>query len=117
MEPAPPPPPAPAAPSAGELDLFQAAMRRAVQAAAIDPEAAEMAHEFGVVRVEFTYRDGVASDIQVIGSSGFPLLDDAARQAVRNANYPPQPPDFAGRTDVVVVDVIFRPTAANVDSD
>jgi protein TonB len=117
VEPAPPPPPAPAAPSAGELDLFQAAMRRAVQAAAIDPEAAEMAHEFGVVRVEFTYRDGVASDIQVIGSSGFPLLDDAARQAVRNANYPPQPPDFAGRTDVVVVDVIFRPTAANVDSD
>jgi protein TonB len=116
--PAPPPPAAaPAAPSAGELDLFQAAMRRAVQAAAVNPAAAQMAHEAGVVRVEFTYLNGVASNIDVIGSSGFALLDDAARNAVRNAAYPPQPPDMAGRADDIVVDVIFRPAPADVDGD
>jgi protein TonB len=113
----PPPPAAPAAPSAGELALFQAEMRRAVQAAAVNPAAAQMAHEAGVVRVEFTYLNGAASDIEVIGSSGFSLLDDAARDAVRNAAYPPQPPDMAGQPDDIVVDVIFRPAATNIDGD
>jgi len=88
-----------------------------VQQAAADPAAAEMAHEAGIVRVEFTYLDGVASNIEVIASSGFPLLDDAARQAVRNAMFPPQPADMAGRADDIVVDVIFRPAAADVDGD
>jgi protein TonB len=99
------------------LDLFQAEMRRAVQAAAVNPAAAQMAHEAGVVRVEFTYLNGVASNIDVIGSSGFALLDDAARDAVRNAAYPPPPPDMAGRPDDIVVEVIFRPAATDVDGD
>jgi protein TonB len=113
----PPPPAAPAAPSAGELDLFQAEMRRAVQEAAVNPAAAQMAHEAGVVRLEFTYLNGVASNIEVVASSGFPMLDDAAEAAVRNAAYPPQPPDMAGRADAIVVDVIFRAAAADVDGD
>jgi protein TonB len=112
-----PPAAAPAAPSAGELDLFQAEMRRAVQAAAVNPASAELAHEAGVVRLSFIYQDGVASGITVIASSGFPLLDQAAIQAVRNAQFPPQPPDFAGRADQVVVDVIFRAAAADIDGD
>lgn len=112
-----PPAPPPAAPSAGELDLFQAKMRRAVQEAAITPAAAEMAHETGIVRVQFTYLNGLASNIRVVGSSGFAMLDDAAQQAVRNANYPPQPPDMAGHPNDVLVDVIFRAAAADVDGD
>jgi protein TonB len=108
---------APAAPSAGELDLFQAQMRRAVQAAAINPAAAELAHEAGIVRVRFVYQNGVASGITVTGSSGFPLLDQAAEQAVRDARLPPQPPDFAGRADQVQVDVIFRAAAQEIDGD
>ncbi len=117
VEQPPPPAAAPAAPSAGELDLFQAEMRRAVQAAAVNPASAELAHEAGVVRVRFVYEDGVASGITVIGSSGYPLLDQAAMQAVRNAQFPPQPPDFAGRADEVQVDVIFRAAAEDVDGD
>ncbi len=113
----PPPAAAPAAPSAGELELFEAEMRRAVQAAAVDPAAAEMSREAGVVRVEFTYQDGAASNIAIIGSSGFPLLDEAARNAVLEARYPPPPPDFAGHAEDIVVDVIFRPAAADVDGD
>ncbi len=92
-------------------------MRRAVQAAAVNPQAAELAHEAGTVRVSFVYQDGAASNISVIGSSGFPLLDQAAMQAVRDARFPPQPPDFAGRADLVQVDVIFRAAAAEVDGD
>jgi protein TonB len=97
--------------------MFQAAMRRAVQEAAVNPAAAELAHEAGVVRVSFIYQNSVASAITVIGSSGFPLLDEAAVQAVRNAQFPPQPPDFAGRADQVQVDVIFRAAATDIDGD
>ncbi len=94
-------------------------MRRAVQEAAtnITPEAAEMAHEVGVVRISFSYADGAVSNITIIASSGFPLLDKAAIEAAQIAHYPPQPPDFAGRTDNIVVDVIFREQATDVDSD
>ncbi len=92
-------------------------MRRAVQAAAVNPAAAQLAHEAGVVRVGFVYQDGVASGITIIASSGFPLLDQAAMQAVRDAQFPPQPPDFAGRADQVQVDVIFRAAATQTDGD
>jgi protein TonB len=115
--PSPPPPAAPSAPAAGMRDLFQAQMRRAVQAAAVNPAAAQMAHESGIVRVGFTYFNGAASNIAILASSGFPILDEAARDAVRNAVYPPQPPDLAGRPDAIVVDVIFRPPTADVDGD
>jgi protein TonB len=92
-------------------------MRRAVQAAAITPEGAQLAHETGVVRVSFVYQQGAAENIQVVTSSGFPLLDNAAIQAVRDARFPPQPPDFAGRPDNIEVDVIFRAAATDIDSD
>lgn len=113
----PPPPTAPSAPSAGELDLFKAAMRRAVQDAAVDPSSAEMAHESGIVRVAFTYQDGAVSGIQLVTSCGFPLLDDAAVAAARNAAYPPEPAGMAGKPYAIVVDVIFRPQAADIDGD
>jgi protein TonB len=101
------------------VDLFKAAMRRAVQAAAVglEPASAMMAHESGVVTLEFIYLNGVVSNVVVVASSGFPLLDDAAVQGARNAAYPPAPPDFAGQTEHVQVDVVFRSAAVSVDSD
>lgn len=115
--PTPPPPPAPAAPSAGELDIFRAAMRDAVRRAAVTPSAAQMAHEAGVARVSFTFLDGAVSNISIIASSGFTLLDAAAEQAVRDAHYPAAPADMRGQAETVQVDVIFRRVATNVDSD
>jgi protein TonB len=110
-------PPAPAAPSAGELDLFRAAMRAAVRRAAITPDAAAMAHEAGITRVSFTFLDGVPSDISIAASSGYPLLDDAAMQAVRDARYPAVPADMRGLAESVQVDVIFHLSDTSVDSD
>ncbi|HQT64837.1 MAG TPA: energy transducer TonB [Acidocella sp.] len=115
--PAPTPPQAPPAPSAGELDLFRAAMRTAVRQAARTPSSAAMAHEFGIARVSFNFQDGAVSNIAVVTSSGYPLLDQAAMQAVRDAHYPPVPPDMVGHADSVQVDVIFRPVDTAVDSD
>lgn len=115
--PTPPPPPMPAAPSAGELDIFRAAMRDAVRRAAVTPSAAQMAHEAGVARVSFTFLDGAVSNISIIASSGFTLLDAAAMQAVRDARYPAEPADMRGQAETVQVDVIFRRVATSVDSD
>jgi protein TonB len=120
--PTPAPPPAPTAPpqpSAGEIDLFQAQMAEAVQRAATQdyPAAAQMAHENGEVEVSFVFEDGAVSNVTVIQSSGFPMLDDAATQAVRDARYPQQPPDFAGQPHQVRVSVRFHTAAADVDGD
>jgi protein TonB len=122
VPPTPAPPPAPAAPpqpSAGEIDLFQAQMAEAVQRAATQdyPEAAQMAHENGDVDVSFVFEDGAVSDVAVIQSSGFPMLDAAAMQAVRDARYPQQPPDFAGQPHAVRVTVRFHTAAAEIDGD
>lgn len=94
-------------------------MRDAVQLAATEdyPEAAQMAHENGDVDVSFMFEDGVVSDVVIIQSSGYPMLDAAATQAVRDARYPQQPPDFAGRPRNVRVLVRFQTAAAEVDGD
>jgi len=115
----PPPPAAPPQPSAGEIELFQAAMAQAVQrqATADYPAAAQMAHEDGAVDVSFVFEDGVVSDAVIVQSSGFPLLDEAALQAVRDASYPEQPADFAGRPHDVRVIVRFHTAAEDVDGD
>jgi TonB family protein len=120
--PIPPTPPAPAlppAPSLGEIDQFRVAMRDAVQRVAngVYPQAAQMAHETGAPAIGFTYRDGVVTNIALIRSSGYPLLDEAALQAARIAHYPPPPAGFAGRTYTVIVTVIFQMAAPSVDGD
>jgi len=118
--PAPPPAPvAPAQPSAGEIDLFQARMAEAVQRAATAdyPEAAQMAHENGEVDLSFVFQDGSVGNVVILQSSGFPMLDAAAMQAVRDARYPQQPADFAGRPHTVRVIVRFQTAPAEVDGD
>jgi protein TonB len=118
VPPAPAPPPAPAAPSAGELDIFRAAMRRAVQSVAnsVYPDAAKMANEAGTPYVSFTYTDGVVTNIQLAQSSGYPLLDQAALEAARAAQYP-LPPAGLPKDYSVTVAVEFVLAAPDVDGD
>ena len=118
----PPPPPAPPQPpvlSQGEVDMFRLQMKAAVQAVAdqVYPDSARMANETGEPKISFVYLDGVVSDIALVQSCGYPLLDAAAEQAVRIAHYPPEPADFHGQAETVIVSVIFQLTAPSVDSD
>jgi protein TonB len=117
--PAPPPPPAPAAPTGGQVDAFSAAIKRALQAHANDvyPQAAQMAHETGSPQLTFTYLNGAVTGIAITQSSGFPLLDAAALQDARMAQYPAPPPGFAGRVYHITVSVDFVLSAASVDGD
>jgi len=112
--PPPPPPPSPAAPSPGEVNSFEAMLRRSVQAALIFPRGAQAAHEQGVARVRFSYRDGRVEGATLVQGTGYPILDAAALQTVRNAHYPPTPHAFAGRLLMVEVAVVFQ---AADDSD
>jgi protein TonB len=73
-------------------------MRAAIQAALRYPESARMAGMSGRTRVGFHYRDGVASDVTILVSSGSGLLDRAAVAAVLDAAYPKPAPAFAGKT-------------------
>ncbi|MDE8346056.1 MAG: energy transducer TonB [Acidocella sp.] len=117
--PTPTPPAAPAAPTGGQIDLFQADIKRAVQSVVdqVYPQAAQMAHEIGTPSVTFTYLDGRVTNIELAQSSGFPLLDQAALQAARIAPYPAPPPGFAGRSYQITIAVIFELAAPSVDGD
>jgi len=114
--PTPPAPPQPAVISQGAVDMFRLAMRAAVQAVA-DQVYPSAAHEAGAPVVSFVYDNGIVSNIALVTSCGFPLLDAAAMQAVRIAHYPPAPDEFHGQAETVTVAVIFRPAAASVDGD
>ncbi len=83
-------------------------MRQAVQRAAAYPMAARAAHENGRAQVAFMLHGGVVSGVSLVHSSGFPLLDQAALAAVRNARYPQPPPPLAGVDTRFVVWVQFR---------
>ncbi len=83
-------------------------MRRAVQRAVAYPMAARMARETGRTQVRFVLRGGHVSDVAVVRSSGFPLLDRAAVAAVHGAGYPPPPAALQGRDMRFVVWVAFR---------
>ena len=77
---------------------FRSAVKASVQAAVRYPYAARMAHVSGKALVSFSYHDGTASHVSIIASSGYAMLDNAAKQAVETASYPPPPPDLSGRT-------------------
>ncbi len=117
--PPPPTPPAPAAPSLGQVDLFRLAMKAAVQAVAnqVYPQGAQAANEAGTPTVSFTYVDGMVSNVTLLHSCGYPMLDAAAEQAVRIAHYPAEPSNFHGQSVPVTVSVIFALGAPDVGSD
>jgi protein TonB len=110
-------PPAPPAPSDNELSKFTAGLRAAVQSVAREPSSAMIANETGQPLVTFTYEDGHVTNVTLARSCGFPLLDQAALDAARNAPYPPPPPGFAGRTYNVTVVVVFQGGQTDVSGD
>jgi protein TonB len=120
IQPATPPQPAvPPPPTGGQVDLFSAAIKRALQAHAnqVYPAAAQMAQQAGSPALTFTYLNGIVTNIALTRSSGFPLLDAAALQDARIASYPPPPPGFTGRSYRITVTVSFQLAAASVDGD
>jgi protein TonB len=102
------PAPKPQMASGDEISAFAEACRRAVRAALVYPDFARMNGEQGVVGIKFLYHDGVASDVQVVRSSGQPALDAAAKWTVRHAQLPRPPKDLAGATVTIDVNVVFR---------
>ena len=113
---APPPPPAPAPPSAGQVDLFREAVRRAVQMVANQVYPATT-QESGTVIITIDYLNGRAVNVTLTRSSGFPLLDKAALRAGWIANYPPPPPAFANRSFPWSIAVIFQAAPPSLDGD
>ena len=111
-----PPPPAPAPPSAGQVDLFRDAVRRAVQEVAntVYPQSTQ---ESGTVEITINYLNGRATSVALTRSSGFPLLDAAALQAGRIAPYPPPPPAFADHVFPWTVSVIFQAAPPSINGD
>lgn len=110
-----PPTPAPTVQPAESPDVmasFDSEVRAAIETAVRFPYAAQLMHQYGKARVAFDYRDGAVSDIRLVQSSGFPMLDPAALAAVRDAQYPPPPPEARGRVLHYEVWVRFRPGSA-----
>ena len=76
------------------------------------PYAAQLMHQYSQARVAFDYRDGTISNVRLVQSSNFPMLDPAALAAVRDAHYPPPPPEAQHRVLHFVVWVRFLASAA-----
>ena len=108
---APPPPPSANVRADREVE-FAARVRAAIQAAVSYPPAARISGFRGRARVEFNFRDGVASQMRIIQTSGAGLIDRAALAAVANAAYPSAPESLKGKDQVYQVTVVFELTAA-----
>lgn len=86
---------------------FAAKMHQAVQAAVRYPPAAKMMGMQGRARVSFTYVNGQVSDVRLVTSSGSDVLDRAALEAVRRANYPMPPDALKGKVERMTIWVRF----------
>lgn len=100
----------PSAPAVDTVATFEDRVRLAVQAA-VDthyPPAARMLHQKGQAQVSFDFENGLVNAIQLVRSSGYPLLDAAALATVRDAQYPAPPPALQNHLLSFVVWVKFR---------
>lgn len=75
---------------------FKDAVRSAVRTAVRYPRVARVMGIEGAAEVAFKYRDGSASHVHVVHSSGSPILDQAALNAVRQSSLPPPPTALRG---------------------
>jgi protein TonB len=73
------------------------------------PLSARLHHERGIVRLHFIVdRGGHVLSYEVVGSSGFADLDEAARTMIRNAQpLPPVPPEYPGPVLDLVLPLVF----------
>lgn len=77
------------------------------------PRDAAVAKQGGLVKVEFDCPGRKAERVRIVQSSGFPLLDAAARQAVLDSTFPERDPSLNGATHFQIA-VNFDPTKANL---
>lgn len=101
------PAPSTVADDGSELAALEAAIYRSVRAAAYMPEAARNLRREGRVLVRFNYIDGIGGGAAILRSAGSRVLDDAALQAVRLANYPAAPGGLRGHRLELVVWISF----------
>ena len=85
-------------PAASVSDAFKGSVRAAVQSAVAYPLAAKLAHVAGKTKVSFDFLDGKVSNLSIVTSSGFVMLDEAALKAVEAASYPAPPSEVSGKT-------------------
>lgn len=118
--PPPPPPPTPVVhtlppqpATSNQLALFAARVHAAVQASLIYPISARVLGLTGRTKVGFTYRDGHVSGVRLLISCGYPALDRAALNAVRDARYPPPPAALASKTQTLTIWVRFKSSSSD----
>jgi periplasmic protein TonB len=104
----PPPPPKVNNEAAEKEAVFSAQLKAAIQAAVVYPAAARMMSAHGKAKVEFEFLNGISSQVHIILSSGSTLLDQAAIQAVSNAQVPPIPESLKGKRMTYQVMVEFN---------
>lgn len=91
---------APSEPSVNKPDpmsIYRGQVNSAIQAATSCSSAAKNMELKGKVRVQFNLLDSAPSVAKVINSSGVPILDNLALNAVQNAKYPKPPTEFIGQ--------------------
>ena len=88
---------------------FLSELQQCLQNQAIQhyPREALLASQTGTVKVSFKYHDGKISDANIVRSSNARSLDRAALAAVLQANCPPPPAEFAGRTFIFTVPIEY----------
>ncbi len=80
------------------MAVYRGQVNAAIQAATSCSSAAKDMNLKGKARVQFNLLDGVPSNAVVANTSGIPMLDTSATNAVKNARYPKPPTEFAGQT-------------------
>lgn len=107
---APPPPPPLAAPSPDIQAAYASKVKAAAQAALEVPGTVAALRFKGRTRVGFSLRDGVATNVAVVQTSGLGAMDRAATKAVQSASYPAPPAALQGKEVAYEVWVTVEPT-------
>lgn len=93
--------PAPTEASVNKPDpmaIYRGQVNAAIQSATSCSSAAKDMNLKGKTRVQFNLLDSIPSATSVVNSSGIPMLDNSALNAVKNAKYPKPPAEFVGQT-------------------
>lgn len=96
---------------AGLPDEYQARVSSRIQRKQLYPEAYRTRLLRGRVRVKFTiHSDGHITDVSIVQSSGYPLMDQAALEAVEKAApFPPFPPGIDLPQYIIKMSLNFTP--------
>ncbi len=80
------------------MAIYRGQVNAAIQSATSCSSAAKDMNLKGKTRVQFNLLDSIPSATSVVNSSGIPMLDNSALNAVKNAKYPKPPAEFVGQT-------------------